>query len=178
RALYGYIWGWPGKKLLFMGSEFGQSSEWAYAGSLDWHLTQYMDHEGIRVLVRDLNRLYVSEPVLSQNDLNPQGFRWLACNDSEASVIAFLRSDPFEQTLFAVVGHFTPLIRHGYRLGVPRRGYWKEVLNTNSHYYGGTGLGNDGGRATEDVPADGMTQSIVITIAPLSTTIFKWVSEG
>lgn len=178
RALYGYIWGWPGKKLLFMGSEFGQSSEWAYAGSLDWHLTQYMDHEGIRVLVRDLNRLYVSEPVLSQNDLNPQGFRWLACHDSEASVIAFLRSDPFEQTLFAVVGHFTPLIRKDYRLGVPRRGYWKEVLNTNSHYYGGSGIGNDGGRATEDVPADGMSQSIVINLAPLSTTIFKWTAEG
>lgn len=178
RALYGYIWGWPGKKLLFMGSEFGQSSEWAYAGTLDWHLTQYMDHEGIRVLVRDLNRLYVSEPVLSQNDLNPQGFRWLACHDSEASVIAFLRSDPFEQTLFAVVGHFTPLIRKDYRLGVPRRGYWKEVLNTNSHYYGGSGIGNDGGRATEDVPADGMSQSIVINLAPLSTTIFKWTAEG
>ncbi len=111
RALYAHMWAWPGKKLLFMGGEFGQSREWAYAESLDWHLCQYMDHEGIRLLVRDLNKLYASEPVLSQNDLNPQGFRWIACHDSEASVITYLRLDSSERTLFAIVGHFTPIIR-------------------------------------------------------------------
>jgi len=178
RALYGHMWGWPGKKLLFMGDEFGQSSEWAYAGSLDWHLTQYLDHEGIRLLVRDLNKLYVSEPVLSHNDLNPQGFRWLACHDADASVLAFLRSDPFEQTLIAVVGHFTPVIRKDYRIGVPRRGFWKEMINTNSHYYGGNGMGNEGGLHTDDVQADGMSQSIRVTLAPLCTTIFKWTAAG
>jgi len=86
--------------------------------------------------------------------------------------------DPFEQTLFAAVGHFTPVIREGYRIGVPRRGFWKEVLNSNSHFYGGTGLGNDGGRITEDVPCDGCSQSLVLTLPPLSTTIFKWTAEG
>ncbi len=178
RALYGHMWGWPGKKLLFMGSEFGQSSEWAYAGSLDWHLTQYLDHEGVRLLVRDLNRLYVHEPVLSRNDLNPHGFRWLACHDSEGSVLAFLRCDASEQTLFAVVGHFTPVIRRNYRIGVPRRGFWSEVINTNSQYYGGSGLGNQGGVHSDDVPADGMSQSVQLTLPPLTTTILKWSASA
>ncbi len=178
RALYGHMWMWPGKKLLFMGQEFGQSSEWAYAGQLDWHLCQYLDHEGIRLLVRDLNKLYASEPVLGCNDLNPQGFRWLAAHDTDASVVAFQRSDASEQTLLAVVGHFTPVTRKGYRIGVPRRGFWKEVINTNSEYYGGSGLGNSGGVNTEDVGADGHSQSIVLTLPPLSTTVFKWTADS
>jgi 1,4-alpha-glucan branching enzyme len=178
RALYAHMWAWPGKKLLFMGSEFGQSSEWNYTTSLDWHLCQYLDHEGIRLLVRDLNTLYRAEPVLSRNDFNPQGFRWIACYDSDASVIAYLRLDPFEQTMFAVVGNYTPVIRKDYRIGVPRRGFWKEVMNSNSQYYGGSGLGNDGGKATEDVAADGQEQSLNLVLPPLSTTIFKWSVEG
>ncbi len=176
RALYGFMWGWPGKKLLFMGSDFGQSHEWNHNASLDWHLLQYGDHEGVRLLVRDLNRLYASEPVLSRNDLNPHGFRWVSCNDAEASVIAWLRLDPLEQVIFAVVGHYTPVERPGYRIGVPRRGFWKEVINTNSSYYGGGGLGNDGGRMTEDVASDGFEQSLLLTLPPLSTTIFKWTA--
>lgn len=175
RSLYAHMWTWPGKKLLFMGSEFAQSREWNFDASLDWHLCQYTDHEGVRLLVRDLNRLYTSEPVLSQNDFNPQGFRWLSCQDADASVLAFLRADVFEQTLFAVVGHFSGATR-SYRIGVPRQGFWKEVLNTNSEFYGGTGLGNDGGRTTEDLPYDGFSQSIAVTLPPLSTTIFKWVA--
>jgi 1,4-alpha-glucan branching enzyme len=177
RALYAHMWAWPGEKLLFMGGEFGQSAEWNNAGSLDWHLRQYQDHEGVRLLVRDLNKLYASEPVLGCNDLNPQGFRWLATYDNNASVIAYLRADAAEQTLFAVVCHFTPVIRPNYRVGVPRRGFWKEVINTNSQYYGGGGLGNDGGRATENVAADGHEQSIRLTLPPLSTAIFKWTAE-
>ena len=128
----------------------------------------------MRLLVRDLNRLYVQEPVLSRNDLNPHGFRWLACHDSEGSVLAFLRCDASEQSLFAVVGHFTPVIRRNYRIGVPRRGFWSEVINTNSQYYGGSGLGNHGGVHTDDVPADGMSQSVQLTLPPLTTTILKW----
>jgi len=174
RALYGHMWLWPGKKLLFMGGEFGQSAEWAYTRSLDWHLTQYQDHEGLRVLVRDLNRLYRDEASLGSNDLDPAGFRWIACHDAQASVIAFLRSDPAEQSLLAVIGHFTPVIRSGYRLGLPRRGRWREVLNTNSQYYGGSGLGNHGGVETEEVGADGFEQSVVLTLPPLSTTVLKW----
>ena len=91
--------------------------------------------------------------------------------------MAYLRLDAEEKTLFAIVGHFTPIIRRDYRLGVPRRGFWKEILNTNSQYYGGSGMGNDGGRMTEDVPADGNSQSLVVNLPPLSTTIFKWTAE-
>src|SRR5690606_28781960 len=103
------------------------------------HLCQYLDHEGIRLLVRDLNRLYASEPALGCNDLRPQAFRWLAAHDTHASVVAYLRQDADERTLFAVVGHFTPLKREKYRIGVPRAGLWREVINTNSEYYGGSG---------------------------------------
>jgi len=177
RALYGFMWGWPGKKLLFMGNDFGQAHEWNHNASLDWHLCKYLDHEGIRLLVRDLNRLYLSEPVMSRNDLNSDGFRWISCDNAAASVIAWIRRDAFEQVMFAVVGHFTPLIRPGYRIGMPRRGLWKEVVNTNSQYYGGSGLGNDGGKMTEDVAADGFEQSLVLTLPPMSTTIFKWTAE-
>lgn len=177
RSLYGHMWAWPGKKLLFMGCEFGQSREWNYTASLDWHLLQYLDHEGIRLLVRDLNHLYTSEPVLSANDFNADGFRWINAQDSDASVISYLRSDPFEMTFFVVVGHFTPVVRPGYRLGVPRKGFWREVINTNSQYYGGTGLGNGGGVSTDDVPADGFAQSIVLTVPPVSTSVFKWTAQ-
>jgi 1,4-alpha-glucan branching enzyme len=176
RSLYAHMWGYPGKKLLFMGGEFGQSHEWQHDRSLDWHLLQYLDHEGLRLLVRDLNRLYVSEPVLSANDFNPHGFRWISCQDAGANLIAYLRLDAFEQNLFVVVGHFggTTLT---YRLGVPRRGMWTEVINTNSEYYGGSGLGNDGGRPTEDIPADGFNQSIGLNLPPLTTLIFKWMAN-
>ena len=177
RALYGHMWCWPGKKLLFMGGEFGQSQEWDCTKSLDWHLLQYLDHEGVRLLVRDLNHLYASESVLSRNDFNPQGFCWLACNDANAGVIAYLRRDPFERTMFAIIGHYTPVIRSEYRIGVPRQGFWREVLNTNSQYYGGNGIGNEGGLHTEDVAADGFSQSLLLTLPPLSTTIFKWTVD-
>jgi len=159
-----------------MGCEFGQSSEWNYTTSLDWHLCQYSDHEGIRLLVKDLNALYRHEPVLSQNDLNEHGFRWINCTDGGASAISYLRSDPFEQTFFAVVGHFTPVTRRNYRIGVPRAGYWKEMINTNSQYYGGDGQGNGGGLMTDPVPSDGFPQSLSLTLPPLATTIFKWSS--
>ncbi len=177
RALYAHMWGWPGKKCLFMGCEFGQSHEWRYAGSLDWHLCQYLDHEGIRLLVRDLNHLYVNEPALSCRDLDPAGFRWVAAHDTEASVIAYLRQSVDEQTLFLVVGHFTPLTRENYRIGAPRHGRWVEVINTQSGYYGGNGLGNAGEVHTEEIEADGLAQSLCLTLPPLSTTIFKWTAE-
>ncbi len=176
RALYAHMWLWPGKKLLFMGGEFAQSREWAHDSSLDWHLCQYPDHEGVRLLVRDLNRLYTGEPVLSENDFNSQGFRWLTCHDADANVIAYVRSDASEQTLFAAICHFGGATRQ-YRVGVPRRGFWREIINSNSEYYGGSGLGNAGGCTTEDVERDGFSQSILVTLPPLATIVFKW-SEG
>jgi 1,4-alpha-glucan branching enzyme len=174
RALFGHMWAWPGKKLLFMGGEFGQSAEWSHSKGLDWDLRQYLDHDGIRILVRDLNHLYCSEAAFGEGDLTPKSFRWLATYDNQASVIAYLRSDPSGDTLFAVVCHFTPVVRPNYRVGVPMRGFWKEVINTNSQYYGGTGLGNDGGRETENSAADGFPQSLRLTLAPLSVSIFRW----
>ncbi len=173
RALYAHVWCWPGKKLLFMGSDFAQSHEWAHDRSLDWHLTQYIDHEGVRLLVRDLNKLYTSEPVLSQNDFYAQGFRWLTCHDADANLLAYVRTDASEQTLIAAVCHFGGAQRE-YRVGVPRRGFWRELINTNSEYYGGTGLGNDGGRNTEDIERDGFSQSIRVMLPPLTSVIFKW----
>ncbi len=177
RALYAHMWAYPGKKLLFMGSEFAQSHEWNHDGSLDWHLCEYHDHEGVRMLVRDLNRLYTTEPVLSRNELNPQGFRWISCQNADASVVAYLRSDVSEKTLFAVVAHLSGAPRD-YRVGVPRRGSWREVINTNSQFYGGTGHGNEGGRQTEDVAHDGYSQSLAVTLPPLTTVIFKWTESG
>jgi 1,4-alpha-glucan branching enzyme len=176
RSLYGHMWGWPGKKLLFMGGEFAQSSEWNYDKSLDWHLCQYMDHEGVRLLVRDLNRLYRNEPVLSANDLNPQGFRWISCQDAASGVLAYLRTDSAEKTLFTVVGHFSGATRT-YRIGVPRRGLWREIINTNSEYYGGNGVGNAGAKHTDDVACDGYNQSLELTLPPVTTLIFKWTAE-
>ncbi len=176
RSLYAHMWAYPGKKLLFMGGEFGQSHEWSHDTSLDWHLCQYPDHEGIRLLVRDLNRLYTSEPVLSANDFNPHGFRWVSCQDAGSNVVAYLRMDTFEQTLFVVVGHFGGAVRP-YRIGVPRRGFWREVINTNSEFYGGTGLGNAGGRAAEEVACDGYSQSVDLMLPPLTTLILKWTAE-
>jgi 1,4-alpha-glucan branching enzyme len=175
RSLYAHMWCYPGKKLLFMGGEFAQSREWNHSASLDWHLCQYPDHEGVRRLVRDLNKLYVNEPVLSLNDFNPHGFRWVTCHDGDANLIAYLRMDAFEQTLFLVVAHFGGATR-SYPVGVPRRGFWREVLNSNSEYYGGTGLGSDGGRDASAPERDGFAQSINVTLAPFSTTVFKWTA--
>lgn len=176
RALYAHMWCYPGKKLIFMGSEFGQSQEWNYTRSLDWHLTQYKDHDGIRLLIKDLNKLYRSEPVLCLNDFNPHGFKWISCTDSAANTVSYLRSDPFWNTLFLVVAHLGGASRHGYRIGVPKKGAWTEVINSNSTYYGGTGEGNAGACWSEDISTDGLEQSISLTLPPLTTLVFKWKS--
>ncbi|MBS0662291.1 MAG: 1,4-alpha-glucan branching protein GlgB [Verrucomicrobia bacterium] len=174
RALLAHMWMWPGKKLLFMGGEFGQSREWNHDASLDWHLCQYPDHEGLRLLVRDLNRLYTGDPVLSRNDFNPQAFRWISCQDADSGVLAYVRTDAAEPTCYLVIGHFTGATRT-YRIGAPLAGKWRELINTNSEYYAGTGLGNEGARTTEDIPCDGQAQSFQVNLAPFATVIFKWV---
>jgi 1,4-alpha-glucan branching enzyme len=176
RALYGFKWAWPGKKLLFMGSEFGQSSEWRHDSSLDWHLLEYLDHEGVRRLVRDLNRLYRSETALHANDFNPANFRWINCNDADSCTISFLRHDPLTGDMLVVVGNYSPVRRDAYRVGFPRAGRWNEILNTDSSYYGGTNAGNAGGVQTEAVPYDGSGDSAAVTLPPMSTIIFKWAS--
>jgi 1,4-alpha-glucan branching enzyme len=174
RALYAMMWLWPGKKCLFMGQEWGQSGEWKYDGSLEWHLLQYMDHEGTQLVVRDLNQLYTSEPAVAVLDNDPAGFEWINCHDAENSVITFLRYGPGGVPLFAVVCNFTPVARSGYRVGLPRAGVWKEVLNTDAACYGGTGLGNLGAITAEPTPWEHREFSATVESAGLSTVIFKW----
>ncbi len=174
RALYGFMWAWPGKKLLFMGSEFGQSSEWQHDKSLDWHLLQYLDHEGVRRLVRDLNRVYRDSPALHANDFNPQNFRWLNCTDAEASVISFTRHDAVADDSVVVVGSYTPVVREGYRVGFPREGFWREVVNTDSEFYGGHNRGNAGGVSVEAIHCDGCPFSALLTLPGVSTLVFRW----
>jgi 1,4-alpha-glucan branching enzyme len=175
RSLYGYMWFWPGKKTLFMGCEFGQSSEWKYDSSLDWHLLQYDDHEGIRRLVQDLNRVYKSFPSLGAGDLDPAGFGWVNCHDTDASIYSFLRPGPNPEDTFFVVCHLTPVLRETYRFGVPFAGRWEEVINTNATVYGGTGEGNCGLRVTENKPADGQEQSLLLLLPPSSCTVFRYL---
>ncbi len=172
RALYGFMWGWPGKKLLFMGGEFGQSAEWAHDRSLDWHLLEYLDHEGIRRLVRDLNRVYARETALHAHEFESANFRWINASDADASVISFVRIDPANGARVVVVGNYTPIRRDGYRLGFPGGGEWAEVVNTDSAFYGGSNAGNAGVVVAEAIPCDGFEHSAVLTLPPMGTLFF------
>ncbi len=177
RALYGLVWCYPGKKLLFMGAEFGQWREWNHETSLDWHLLDQADqpgHRGLQNLIRDLNRLYTNEPALCITDLDPAGFRWVNSYDGDNSVLSFLRLSPDGQTMMLVIGNFTPVTRAPYRVGVPQSGMWKEVLNTNAACYGGVGFGNDGGRETEAIPHNGFEQSLGLVLPGLSVVALRW----
>ena len=177
RALYALMWAWPGKKTLFMGSDFGQSAEWRYDSSLDWHLLQYKDHEGVQLIVRDLNALYRSSPVLHETDNEPGGFAWISHDDSESSVISFLRLNAKPEDTLAVIGHFTPLERPSYRIGVPWPGFWREVINSNAKAYGGSGAGNLGGLHTDDIPFHGQPCSLELLLPGDSVLILKFEGE-
>jgi 1,4-alpha-glucan branching enzyme len=176
RALYGYMWAHPGKKLLFMGSEFAQRREWAHEGELDWPLLDAPAHAGVMRLVADLNRLYAAEPALHGLDFSPQGFEWVALDDADASVIAFLRK-PAIGAPWLVVCNLTPIPRHNYRLGVPLTGHWREALNTDALDYGGSGLGNLGGAASQPAAWHGRAQSLELTLPPLATLYFQHESD-
>ena len=170
RALYGWMWAWPGKKTLFMGSEFAQSGEWAYDRSLDWHLLEYLDHEGVRRLVADLNGFYREHGFLGRSDYDAQSFQWINCHDTENSVFSFVRLGDNSEEVLVVIGNLTPVSRH-YRVGVPREGIWVEALNTNSGEYGGNDEGNKGGLKTNPVPWNGRPCSIDLYL-PGMTTLF------
>jgi hypothetical protein len=157
-----------------MGQEWGQSGEWRYDQSLEWHLLQYLDHEGTQMVVRDLNRLYCAWPALAALDNDPGGFQWINCHDADNSIVSFLRYGPGGMPLFAVVCNFTPVTRHGYRIGLPKAGVWKEVLNTDADFYGGTGVGNLGAITAEGMPWDYREYSAPMESPGLSTVIFQW----
>jgi 1,4-alpha-glucan branching enzyme len=173
RALYGFMYTHPGKKLMFMGSEFGQGREWNYDDSLDWHLLGETQHAGIRRLVQDLNALYTREPSLHQIDFESAGFQWIDCNDSDNSVVAFVRRAQDPEDFIVSVLNFTPVPRGGYQIGVPRAGAYAEVINTDAEIYGGSNLGNGGLVTTEPVPAHGHDQSLRLTLPPLGCVILK-----
>ncbi len=169
RAYYGFMWGHPGKKLLFMGGEFAQEREWNHDASLDWHLLQQHDHAGTQRLVRDLNTLYRQSPALYTQDFGPEGFTWLLHDDAERSLLAFVRWGRDGQAV-VVLCNFTPTVHTGFRLGVPQAGTWVEKLNTDSLHYGGSNVGTPFGQAnSEPVPQHGQAQSVVLTVPPLAT---------
>ncbi|MBB6250642.1 1,4-alpha-glucan branching protein GlgB [Nitrospirillum iridis] len=169
RAYYAFMWGHPGKKLLFMGQEFGQRGEWNFERSLDWHLLADPRHEGLRTLVRDLNRHYRQRGALHEADCEAAGFRWVVADDNEQSVFAFLRFGDDGAPPVAVLCNLTPVPRHGYRVGLPVAGRWVEILNTDAWIYGGSGLGN-GGVVTADAAAlHGLPASAALTLPPLAT---------
>jgi len=167
RLLFGYMWGHPGKKLLFMGCEFGQVSEWHHDSSLEWHVLQYPLHAGVQRGVRDLNRFYVATPALFALDFSWEGFEWIDSNDYESSVLSFLRKTASGEMVL-VVCNFTPVARPDYRVGVPRGGYWRERLNSDARDYGGGGIGNFGGVEAAPLPAHGRYHSLALRLPPLS----------
>jgi 1,4-alpha-glucan branching enzyme len=178
RLLYGFMFGHPGKKLLFMGDEFGQWSEWNHDASLDWHLLADPFHAGLRRWVRDLNTFYRGQPALHELDFGSAGFEWVDCKDFPRSVISFLRQgrNPDNQVLF--VCNFTPVLRPNYRVGVSRSGFWKEVLNSDASLYGGSAQGNFGGLWTVPLPIHGRPFSLNVLLPPLGVLAFQHESPG
>jgi 1,4-alpha-glucan branching enzyme len=160
------MWAHPGKKLLFMGGELGQRREWQHEESLEWHVLQYPLHAGVQRWVRDLNTFYRGTPALYRQDFSADGFEWVDCCDTEASVVSFLRKGRDGEVVL-VVCNFTPLLRDNYQVGVPRGGWWRECLNSDAPIYGGSGQGNLGGVESAPVPAHGRYQSLMLRLPPL-----------
>jgi 1,4-alpha-glucan branching enzyme len=172
RLLYSYMYAQPGKKLLFMGSEIAPWREWTHEQSLDWDLLQYAPHNGIRGLLRDLNRLYVGKKALHAWDVEQRGYEWIDGGDTEASVISFMRKGPDEKPI-AVILNFTPVVRTNYRVGVPNKGYWREIFNSDAGHYGGSGVGNMGGKDTNPIPYHGQKYSLLLTLPPLGALFLE-----
>jgi 1,4-alpha-glucan branching enzyme len=172
RMFYAWMYGHPGKKLLFMGGEFGQVREWNHDRELDWDLLQLPRHDGLRRLVQHLNYVYKSEPALWELDDTNEGFEWIDFHDADNSVVAFMRrSSAGDVIVFAV--NATPLVRQGYRLGVPGAGFYREIINTDAETYGGSNVGNMGGFQAEDFAWQGRTHSLMVSLPPLATVAFK-----
>jgi 1,4-alpha-glucan branching enzyme len=173
RALYTFMYVHPGKKLLFMGSEFGQWREWNHDTSLDWHLVSEPIHGGLQRFVGDLNRLYAAEPALHEVDFDASGFEWIDCNDHEASVISLIRRAHDPDDWVVAVLNWTPVVREAYRIGVPHAGFYEELINSDAWPYAGGNVGNEGGRSTEPIAAHGHGQSLLLKLPPLSGLVLK-----
>ncbi|MBA4373076.1 MAG: 1,4-alpha-glucan branching enzyme [Thermodesulfovibrio sp.] len=173
RLFYGYMFSHPGKKLLFMGGEFGQGHEWKFNSSLDWHLLQELPHQRLQRYSRDLNRLYASEAAMHEVDFQHQGFEWIDFHDTDNSLISYVRYAKDRGDHIVVVCNFTPVPHYGYRIGVPEPCFYREILNSDSRLYGGSDLGNAGGLQADPVPCHGRPFSLNMTIPPLSALYFK-----
>jgi 1,4-alpha-glucan branching enzyme len=174
RAYLGFMWTHPGKKLLFMGCEFGQEREWNHDRSLDWHLLAEPAHRGIQNLIRELNAIYRTLPALHERDCDPAGFEWIDGGNALDSVLVFLRKGADGTPLALIACNFTPVVRQDFRIGAPLSGRWKELLNTDAAEFGGSDVRNDV-RATEPVAQHGRPQSLVMTLPPLAVSV--WVPE-
>jgi 1,4-alpha-glucan branching enzyme len=174
RALYGYMYGHPGKKLLFMGAELGQTREWTHDTSLDWHLLGLGPyHSALQRFVKDLNHVYRNEPALHQRDFEAGGFEWIDLTDADSSVLSFLRRGKNASDFVIVSCNFTPIPRPGYRVGVPHEGFYRELLNTDSPIYGGSGFGKPAGTWTDPIPWHGRPASVVLDLPPLGVVYLK-----
>jgi 1,4-alpha-glucan branching enzyme len=173
RLLFGYMYAQPGKKLLFMGDEFGLVREWAHDTSLEWNVLQYPVHSGLQNWVADLNRLYRSEPGLHLLDTTFEGFEWVDCNDALTSTISLLRKSEDPKDSVLVVCNFTPIPRLNYQVGVPSGGYWRELLNSDAAMYHGSNLGNGGGVNAEEKTVHGRPYSLTLTLPPLAALFLK-----
>jgi 1,4-alpha-glucan branching enzyme len=173
RLLFAYMYAQPGKKLLFMGCEFGQVREWAHDSSLEWDVVQFPVHRGVQAWMEQLNRVYRSEPALHALDNTVDGFEWVDCNDNATSTISLLRKSESPRDSVLVACNYTPVPRTGYRVGVPHGGYWRELLNSDAREYGGSGMGNLGGVQAEEIPTHGRQFSLKLTLPPLAALFFK-----
>jgi 1,4-alpha-glucan branching enzyme len=174
RLLFGYMYSHPGKKLVFMGDEFGQRPEWNHESSMEWHSLQYPTHQGVQQWVRDLNHLYREAHALYDMDFDSQGFEWMDFHDWENSVICFLRKGKRPSDIILAVLNLTPISRKDYIVGVPKGGFWRELLNSDGKEYGGSGLGNSGGVEASPIPCKGKEFSLSLILPPLAIILFKW----
>jgi 1,4-alpha-glucan branching enzyme len=173
RCLYGFMLGHPGKKLLFMGCEFGQWREWSHDRSLDWHLLNEPEHAGMRRYVQEINRLLQTEPALYETDFESNGFRWIDCSDNENSVVSLTRAARDPRDFVVMAFNFTPVPRYDYRIGVPAPGFYAELMNSDAAAFGGGDVGNNGGRPSEPVGAHGFAHSVALTLPPLACLLLK-----
>jgi 1,4-alpha-glucan branching enzyme len=172
RALFGWMWAHPGKKLLFMGGELGQWAEWSHRQSLDWHLLEHPEHLGVQRLVQDIGARYLESPSLWQRDHRPEGFRWIDAGNADQNILSFVRYDAAGRPGIVCVANFSPMTHHGFRVGVPLGGRWREVLNTDSAAYGGSNQGNLGGVVAEPIGWHGLPFSAPVTVPPLAVVWF------
>jgi 1,4-alpha-glucan branching enzyme len=173
RLLFGYMFTHPGKKLIFMGDEFGQRSEWDHQASLAWHLLDSPEHRGIRSWIRDLNRVYREEDALYAADFDPRGFEWIDYGDTHNAAFSFIRRNPESGDTVLALCNFTPVPRHDYRIGLPADGVWTEILNSDAEHYGGSGMGNFGGVTAAPVPFHDRPFSAAFTLPPLAFLLLK-----